>query len=229
MDGIDNINALSRFVLNAVAILAVCIGFGMLYYCCKSNSVLQQRFMFLIGGSDKMRYNAADNWFPVVGMLPSEVITIERIIVHDVPKATFESLDVFCEIDFGINMPMTTRVRQVQAVSVLEPNPWETNAAVEQCDKPSQNRVVFTDRMEFNVRPMRQSPMIIRVKDQDMIGADLLGFVEIDAGVLCERARENSGGSLNYKAALSFKMIDQHGRSSEMKTRVLVWFSKPKD
>merc|ERR1719352_1118201 len=162
-----------------------------------------------------MRWNSAD-MVPFIRVLPSEVVRIERIIIHDVQQSLIESVDVFVEVDFGTNMPATTRVRNVQGVSaMLEPNsPWGT---LPKLDQPKKNRVVFTDRMEFNIRPYRQSPMVIRVKDQDMIGNELLGMVEIDADVI----RENAGKrQLNYKAAVSFQLQDPHAKkSSDCKSR----------
>jgi hypothetical protein len=178
--------------------------------------------MYVFSGDTKLRANAAD--MLGAGMLPGHVVRIERIIIHDVKSQIFESLDVFVEVDFGTNMLAATRCRHVQPVSVvLEPGARSTLPVH---DRPKKNRVVFTERLEFNLRPLMEAPMIIRVKDQDVIGNDLLGTVEIDPGVVLNKANENErSGQLNYPAALSLQLLDANGQHID--TRILIWFSLP--
>ena len=40
-------------------------------------------------------------------------------------------------------------------------------------DQPTANRVVFTDKLEFNVRPFGEGDFTFRVKDQNMMGPPL--------------------------------------------------------
>jgi hypothetical protein len=220
-----DVNTITRFALNMFMITLILVVIVGVYCLFASNKELTSRFMFLASGDTKLRWNSAD-LVPFIRVLPSEVVRIERIIIHDVHQSMIESVDVFVEIDFGTNMLATTRVRNVQGVSaMLEPNsPWGTLPIM---DQPKKNRVVFTDRMEFNIRPYGQSPMIIRVKDQDMIGNELLGMVEIDAEVIRDKARENAHKrQLNYSAALSFQLKDPHAKGAgDCKSRILIWFT----
>lgn len=221
----EDVNTITRFALNIFIIVCIFVVIGAIYCLFTYNKELSSRFMFLASGDTKLRFNSAD-FVPFIRVLPSEVVRIERIIIHDVQQSLIESVDVFVEVDFGTNMPATTRVRNVQGVSaMLEPNsPWGT---LPKLDQPKKNRVVFTDRMEFNIRPYGQSPMTIRVKDQDMIGNELLGMVEIDAEVIRQKARENaSKRQLSYSAALSFQLTDPNAKSaSDCKSRILIWFT----
>lgn len=219
---IEDVNSVSRFLLNAFAIFMIILACCILSFVLRHNRELSSRLMFVFSGDTKLRANAAD--MLGASILPGHVVRIERIIIHDVKSQIFESLDVFVEVDFGTNMLAATRCRHVQPVSAaLEPGAMSTLPVH---DRPKRNRVVFTERLEFNLRPLMEAPMIIRVKDQDVIGNDLLGTVEIDASVVLKKANENArSGQLNYPAALSLQLLDANGQHID--TRILIWFSVP--
>ena len=143
------------------------------------------------------------------------------MIVHDVGSQLFESLDVFIQVDFGTNMPSSTRVRQVQPVNqAFEPGAMVT---LPPADRPKKNRVVFTDKLEFNVRPFGEGKIKFRVKDQDIIGGDTIGILTLDVDEVMAKAKENarSDAGMNYPACLSYPLVDSERKQIE--TRLLIW------
>jgi hypothetical protein len=216
---LDDVNTISRFVLNGLVILCVFLVISLVCCFIRSSSELTARVMYALTGDTKMRVNAAD----VMGasILPGSVLRVERMIIHDIGSQLFDSLDVYVQIDFGTNMPACTRVRQVQPVNqAFDPGAMVT---IPPADRPKKNRVVFTDKLEFNVRPIAEGQIKFRVKDQDLIGGDTVGTLSLDIDEVMAKARENtrSNTGMNYPACLSYPLVDSDRKQIE--TRMLLW------
>jgi hypothetical protein len=217
IESVSDFNELTRFLLDISLIVAIIALIILISFLIKHSGEVGARIFFLLSGDTRLRMNSMD--MMGASVLPSSVVRIERIILHDVPGG--EGRDVFVQVDFGTNMIASTRVRIVQPVSAsFEPKAMQTLPDI---DKPQNNRVVFTDKLEFNVRPFGEGDMIFRVKDQGMLGSELVGTLRLNAYDVLDKARKNeSAPALNWKACLSNPLkVEAAGRHS--RARILIW------
>jgi len=272
VDALAAANTTARFasymVLFAVAIVVVLAGGVFLRY----HAELSRRLMFFVSGDSKVRMNVPDALGAWV--LPGKVVRIERLIVHDIDAGMF-GIDLYVEVDWGINMLQSTRVRQVQpvgrmlrvdqtvAAAVMPcprghklrpsgghechqcPRSGLTNTKAQSClgcslcdyhvchehakaPKPLDNNTVFTDKLEFNLRPYGQGNMFIRVKDQDIIGNELVGSLELTNDQVLELAHRSIGRPLDLSTVgvfpLSVDGLSATGRQGNP-SKLLIWLT----
>merc|ERR1719421_1678921 len=216
IETVSDFNEMSRFILDFGLIVAIIALIILVSFLIKHSGEVGARIFYLISGDTRLRLNTSD--LMGASMLPSTVVRIERIILHDVPDG--EGKDIFVEVDFGTNMIASTRVRAVQPVAAWsEPRVMQT---LPEKDRPERNRVVFTDKLEFNVRPFGEGDMFFRVKDQNMMGSELLGTLKLPAYDIVKKAKQNADAPvLNYSACLSNPVKLSSGRHS--RARMLLW------
>jgi hypothetical protein len=216
IETVSDFNEMSRFILDFGLIVAIIALIILVSFLIKHSGEVGARIFYLISGDTRLRMNSMD--MMGASMLPSTVVRIERIILHDVPGG--EGRDVFVEVDFGTNMIASTRVRIVQPVATWsEPRVMQT---LPEKDRPQKNRVVFTDKLEFNVRPFGEGDMVFRVKDQGMLGSELVGSLRIPAYDVLKKAKANEyAPALNYSACLSNPLKPAGGRQT--RARILIW------
>lgn len=220
MDSIEDINTMSKFFFNLAIVVLVLVSCCLMSLALKQHEELMRRIMRATGGDSKMRYNMPD--MLGASVLPSKVVRLERAILHDIEGSALEALDVYIEIDFGTNMLATTRVRHVQPVGSLLTPVDTASAGLEGHDQPRTNRCVFTDKLEFNVRPLGEQPMKIAVKDQDIVGSEVLGLVQIPPGEVVAAATKNVDRELNFDACVKYQLA-LDGRA--LQSRLLLWFT----
>jgi hypothetical protein len=216
VEHVADFNEITRFMLDVGLIIAIVILIVLISFLIKHSGEVGARIFYLVSGDTRLRLNSMD--MMGANLLPSTVIRIERIILHDIEGG--ESKDVFVEVDFGTNMLASTRVRSVQPVAAWsEPRVMQT---LPEKDRPQKNRVVFTDKLEFNVRPFGEGDIIFRIKDQGMMGSELLGTLRISSYDVVQKAKANEyAQALNYSACLSFPLKPVSGRHS--RARILFW------
>lgn len=94
--------------------------------------------------------------------------------------------------------------------------------------KPAENQTIFTDKLEFNYRPLGQDNMRITIKDQDIIGNELVGQLELDNEEVLNLAHRSVGKPLDL-STVGVYQISQNGMTTSgskgSPTKLLIWFT----